>query len=86
MNLKQGIISNAILHAAGWSLQTAVHNAAGVTSLAPGTIVVTDGFNLKCQKVFHTVCPHWTTRTSNQAEKVSFRCFSLCVFWFWTHL
>lgn len=85
MNLKQGAISNAILQAAGRSLQTAIHGAAGVTSLLPGAIVITDGFNLKCQKVFHTMCPPWT-KASNQADKVSFCCFSLCVFWSWSSL
>lgn len=81
MNLRQGAISSAILQAAGQSLQKAVLKAAKVSLLLPGSVVITDGFNLKCQKVFHTVCPMWTS-ASDEAEKVSFCCFSLLMFWF----
>lgn len=70
MDLSHGAISKAILQEAGSKLQGAILNTAGPNPLAPGSVVVTDGFNLQCQKVFHTVCPKWST--SGQAEKVSF--------------
>lgn len=69
MSLDQGAISKAILRAAGDNLQTAILNEARVDQLAPGSLVVTDAFKLTCQKVFHTVCPPWSS--SGQAEKVS---------------
>lgn len=69
MNLKQGAVSTAILQAAGHSLQSAVLSEAPSASLQYGDIVVTDGFNLKCQKVFHAVCPGWDNE-GGQAEEV----------------
>ncbi|XP_011616660.2 protein mono-ADP-ribosyltransferase PARP14-like isoform X1 [Takifugu rubripes] len=78
MNLMQGAISKAILQAAGQSLQTAIQKAAGVSSLLPGSVVITDGFNLKCQKVFHTVCPMWTS-ASDQAEKTLTSIITQCL-------
>lgn len=59
LNLSMGAISKAILQAAGHSLQTALWFEAGVPTLQYGDVVITDGFNLKCQKVFHAVCPVW---------------------------
>lgn len=70
MNLKQGAVSSAILQAAGPGLQVAVSSAAGVTVLRSGVVIVTDGFDLKCQKVFHVVCPVWDDG-AGQAEDVS---------------
>ncbi|KAM7415528.1 hypothetical protein PAMA_017845 [Pampus argenteus] len=59
MNLNQGAISKAILEAAGPSLQSAVQSEARAATLQYGEVVITDGFNLACRKVFHAVCPHW---------------------------
>ncbi|XP_056232020.1 protein mono-ADP-ribosyltransferase PARP14-like [Seriola aureovittata] len=59
MNLTQGAVSNAILGAAGSSLQLAVRSEAGAATLQQGNVVITDGFKLTCQKIFHTVCPYW---------------------------
>lgn len=59
MNLKQGAVSNAILQAAGPRLQSAVRSETTAASLPYGCVLVTDGFNLKCRKVFHAVCPYW---------------------------
>lgn len=70
MNLKQGAVSGAILQVAGPSLQVAVCSAAGVTMLRSGDVIVTDGFDLKCQKVFHVVCRVWDNG-AGQAEDVS---------------
>lgn len=60
----------AILREAGPKLQEAILREARVAQLDPGSLVVTDGFNLTCQKVFHTVCPPWSA--SGQAKKVSY--------------
>ncbi|XP_076587780.1 protein mono-ADP-ribosyltransferase PARP14-like [Chaetodon auriga] len=59
MNLDQGAVSKAILQAAGPGLQAAVQSEAGVASLQYGDVIITDSFNLTCQKVFHAVCPFW---------------------------
>ncbi|XP_074526876.1 protein mono-ADP-ribosyltransferase PARP14-like [Halichoeres trimaculatus] len=69
MNLRQGAVSNAILQAAGPGLQAAVRSEAGVVTLQYGDVVITDGFNLMCQKVFHVVCPGWDNG-GGQAEEV----------------
>uniref|UniRef100_A0A3B3DBA2 Poly [ADP-ribose] polymerase n=1 Tax=Oryzias melastigma TaxID=30732 RepID=A0A3B3DBA2_ORYME len=59
LNLTQGAVSSAILKAAGPRLQRAVHSE----SRDPfSRVVVTDGFNLNCQKVFHAICPAWDSR------------------------
>lgn len=59
-NLKfsKGAVSKALLEAAGPQLQSAAYEEArgGVKC---GEMVITDGFNLRCSKVFHTVCPPW---------------------------
>ncbi|XP_034548949.1 protein mono-ADP-ribosyltransferase PARP14-like isoform X2 [Notolabrus celidotus] len=68
MNLKQGAVSKAILQAAGPSLQKAVLSQAGVSTLLWGDVIITDGFNLMCQKVFHVVCPFWDNG-GGQAEE-----------------
>uniref|UniRef100_A0A3P9H6L6 Poly [ADP-ribose] polymerase n=1 Tax=Oryzias latipes TaxID=8090 RepID=A0A3P9H6L6_ORYLA len=72
LNLTQGAVSKAILRAAGDKLQTAIRAKAGVSSVPFGTVVITDGFRLNCQKVFHAVCPVWDNR-QGQAEKVKER-------------
>lgn len=59
MNLNQGAVSKAIMQAAGPSLQSAVVSEAGVATLPYGDVVITDGFQLRCRKVFHAVCPFW---------------------------
>uniref|UniRef100_A0A8C6T9F0 Poly [ADP-ribose] polymerase n=1 Tax=Neogobius melanostomus TaxID=47308 RepID=A0A8C6T9F0_9GOBI len=59
MNLQQGAVSKALLGAAGSGLQAAVVSAASEDTLPFGEVVITNGFNLRCQKVFHTVCPPW---------------------------
>lgn len=69
MNLSQGAVSSAILEAAGENLQLAVLTEAGVSALQFGDVVVTDAYNLRCQKVFHAVCPNWDNG-GGEAEKV----------------
>ncbi|KAL3975735.1 ryanodine receptor 1 [Sarotherodon galilaeus] len=68
MNLNQGTVSKAILSAAGSSLQDAIYSEAKRSTLRYGDVVVTDGYNLTCQKVFHTVCPSWD-KGGGQAEE-----------------
>lgn len=69
MNLNQGAVSKAILEAAGSKLQSAVRSEATATTLRYGDVVVTDGFDLMCRKVFHCVCPFWDNG-AGQAEEV----------------
>ncbi|MEQ2239844.1 hypothetical protein ILYODFUR_008786 [Ilyodon furcidens] len=68
MNLNQGAVSKAISEAAGENLQLAILTEAGVSTLQFGDVVVTDGYNLRCQKVYHAACPMWDNR-GGQAEK-----------------
>ncbi|XP_069576160.1 protein mono-ADP-ribosyltransferase PARP14-like [Brachyistius frenatus] len=57
--LDRGAVSKALLQAAGNDLQLAVLSAAGATAKQSGDVVVTGGGKLRCQKVFHAVCPFW---------------------------
>ncbi|XP_062393412.1 LOW QUALITY PROTEIN: protein mono-ADP-ribosyltransferase PARP14-like [Sardina pilchardus] len=59
LNLTQGAVSNALLRAAGPQLQSAASDEARGGKMRYGEMVITDGFNLRCRKVFHTVCPPW---------------------------
>ncbi|XP_053181167.1 protein mono-ADP-ribosyltransferase PARP14-like [Scomber japonicus] len=70
MNLNQGAVSKAILEAAGSRLQSAVRSEAGATTLRYGDVVVTDGFDLTCRKVFHAVCPFWDNGTGQAEEEL----------------
>ncbi|XP_031164633.1 protein mono-ADP-ribosyltransferase PARP14-like isoform X3 [Sander lucioperca] len=70
MNLNQGAVSKAILQAAGHGLQSAVRSEARARALPYGDVVITDGFNLKCQKVYHAVCPFWNNG-AGQEELIS---------------
>lgn len=69
MSLNQGAISTAILQAAGQGLQSAVRTEAGVATLRYGDVIITKGFKLKCQRVFHAACPPWD-RGNGQAQEV----------------
>ncbi|KAM9858362.1 protein mono-ADP-ribosyltransferase PARP14-like isoform 2-T2 [Aulostomus maculatus] len=70
MNLNQGAISKAILQAAGSRLQPALLSKAGATTLQYGDVIVTDGFDLRCQKVFHAVCPLWDNGAGQAKEEL----------------
>ncbi|CAL9707735.1 unnamed protein product [Knipowitschia caucasica] len=60
MDLQQGAVSKALLQAAGSGLQAAVLSSTSqADTLTVGEVVDTDAFNLRCKKVFHTVCPPW---------------------------
>lgn len=75
MNLNQGAVAKAISAAAGKNLQMAILTEAGVSTLQFGDVVITDGFNLRCRKVFHGACPFWDNE-GGRAEKVRFHFIS----------
>ncbi|XP_054586345.2 protein mono-ADP-ribosyltransferase PARP14 [Nothobranchius furzeri] len=68
MDLTQGAVSRAIVEAAGDQLQVAVYSESETSTRQHGDVVITDGFNLRCRKVFHAVCPPWDGG-GGQAEK-----------------
>ena len=68
MDLIQGAVSKAILQAAGPGLQRAVLIEGGATVQPEGDVVITDGFNLNCRKVFHTVCPCWNNGAGHEVR------------------
>ncbi|KAF3695309.1 Poly [ADP-ribose] polymerase 14 [Channa argus] len=78
MNLDQGAVSKALLEAAGPRLQTAVHSEAKATRLQFGDVVITKGFELWCQNVFHTVCPKWDNG-AGQAEEALIKIIKCCL-------
>ncbi|XP_063060298.1 protein mono-ADP-ribosyltransferase PARP14-like [Engraulis encrasicolus] len=69
VDLSQGAVSKALLQAAGQRLQSAANDLVRGGRVKPGEMVVTDGFGLKCKKVFHTVCPPWDQR-GGTSEKI----------------
>ncbi|XP_013872543.1 poly [ADP-ribose] polymerase 14 [Austrofundulus limnaeus] len=78
MDLQQGAVSRAILEVGGDLLQVAVLNEVGGTSLSYGDVVFTDGYKLRCQKVFHAVCPFWDNGAGG-AEKDLISIITLCL-------
>ncbi|XP_030579267.1 protein mono-ADP-ribosyltransferase PARP14-like [Archocentrus centrarchus] len=71
MNLKQGAVSKAILSAAGDTLQDAIYSEARRSKLQYGDVVITDGYRLRCQKVFHAVCPFWDNEGGQAEEELT---------------
>uniref|UniRef100_A0A8C2KI30 Poly [ADP-ribose] polymerase n=1 Tax=Cyprinus carpio TaxID=7962 RepID=A0A8C2KI30_CYPCA len=59
LDLSKGAISKALLQTAGYQLQSEIKRAARSNGVNYGEVVITDGYELKCQKVFHVVCPFW---------------------------
>ncbi|XP_026198249.1 protein mono-ADP-ribosyltransferase PARP14-like [Anabas testudineus] len=78
MNLNQGAVSKALLQAAGPNLQSAVNSEAKAPVLQHGDVVITKGFELSCQKVFHSVCPAWDNG-EGAAEEVLIRIIRFCL-------
>uniref|UniRef100_A0A8C6L2T1 Poly [ADP-ribose] polymerase n=1 Tax=Nothobranchius furzeri TaxID=105023 RepID=A0A8C6L2T1_NOTFU len=65
-----GGLALAMLKAAGPQLQKISNDhVAKKGKVQHGDVVITDGFNLRCRKVFHAVCPPWDGG-GGQAEKV----------------
>ncbi|XP_017345057.1 protein mono-ADP-ribosyltransferase PARP14 [Ictalurus punctatus] len=63
LDLSKGAVSKALLSAAGPQLQAETYShlkAFRTPSPNHGDIVATNGYNLNCLKVFHTVCPFWS--------------------------
>ncbi|KAL3975250.1 hormonally upregulated Neu-associated kinase [Sarotherodon galilaeus] len=71
MNLSLGAVSKAILTAAGESLQDAIYSEARRKTQRHSEVVVTDGYNLKCHKVFHAVCPSWDNGGGQAEEELT---------------
>ncbi|XP_043106140.1 protein mono-ADP-ribosyltransferase PARP14 [Puntigrus tetrazona] len=59
LDLSKGAVSNALLQTAGHQLQSEITRAARSKNVNYGEMIITDGYKLKCQKVFHVVCPFW---------------------------
>lgn len=63
LDLSKGAVSKALLSAAGPQLQAETYSrlkAFRTPSPNHGDILATNGYNLNCLKVFHTVCPFWS--------------------------
>uniref|UniRef100_A0AAR2JBB2 Poly [ADP-ribose] polymerase n=1 Tax=Pygocentrus nattereri TaxID=42514 RepID=A0AAR2JBB2_PYGNA len=71
VDLSKGAVSKALLQVAGPQLQAEARSnlaASGSSNLSFGCMVVTSGYNLNCQRVFHTVCPFWKGGTGSEDE------------------
>lgn len=62
-DLSKGAVSKALLQTAGHQIQSEINAAA--RKISYGDMVVTDGYKLKCQKVYHVVCPFWKQGSSD---------------------
>uniref|UniRef100_A0A8C2G3S5 Poly(ADP-ribose) polymerase family member 9 n=2 Tax=Cyprinus carpio TaxID=7962 RepID=A0A8C2G3S5_CYPCA len=70
-DLSQGLISRAILMKAGNKIQDEINKKKHTTpSLARVNLYATNGYNLKCSAVFHTVCTH---RSESKAEQILYK-------------
>ncbi|CAB1332823.1 unnamed protein product, partial [Coregonus sp. 'balchen'] len=68
-DLSKGAVSNAILKTAGPGLQSAATDEARTIRLAYGDVVVTNGYNLRCQRVIHTMLITIIRDCLSKAEK-----------------
>ncbi|XP_026075337.1 poly [ADP-ribose] polymerase 14-like isoform X2 [Carassius auratus] len=59
LDLSKGAVSKALLQTAGYQLQSEINTSARSNNVNYGDMVITDGYKLKCSKVFHVVCPIW---------------------------
>ncbi|KAG7465334.1 hypothetical protein MATL_G00175290 [Megalops atlanticus] len=59
LDLSMGAVSKAILSAAGQELQAAIKKASSTAQANYGDLLITEGCDLKCKRVFHVVCPSW---------------------------
>ncbi|XP_026129260.1 poly [ADP-ribose] polymerase 14-like isoform X1 [Carassius auratus] len=78
LDLRKGAVSNALLQTAGHQLQSEITRAARSNSLNYGEMLITDGYKLKCSKVFHVVCPFWHGG-QNSADKVLIQIIRDCL-------
>ncbi|XP_061105701.1 protein mono-ADP-ribosyltransferase PARP14 [Conger conger] len=65
LDLSQGAVSNAILQAAGASLQGALQGQRAQY----GDVLHTPGYNLNCH-IYHCVCPSWDGGTGDAQQKL----------------
>ncbi|KTF83270.1 hypothetical protein cypCar_00029798 [Cyprinus carpio] len=59
LDLSKGAVSKALLQTAGYQLQSEINIVARSNGVNYGEMLITDGYELKCQKVFNVVCPFW---------------------------
>ncbi|TRY60714.1 hypothetical protein DNTS_016445 [Danionella cerebrum] len=74
LNLSMGLISNAILKNAGNKIQDEINRAKYTKNSS--LVYVTKGYNLKCDSVYHTVCPH---RNQNKSGEILFNAITECL-------
>ncbi|XP_058644826.1 protein mono-ADP-ribosyltransferase PARP14 isoform X2 [Onychostoma macrolepis] len=75
LDLRKGAISKALLQTAGHQLQSEITRAARSNNVNYGEMLITDGYKLKCQKVFHVVCPFW----NGSEDKVLSQIIRICL-------
>uniref|UniRef100_W5M6V2 Poly [ADP-ribose] polymerase n=1 Tax=Lepisosteus oculatus TaxID=7918 RepID=W5M6V2_LEPOC len=69
LDLNKGAVSKAIFQAAGLELQTLVKTETAGARFDHGDVVITGGCMLRCNKVFHVICPSWD-QGRGKAEEV----------------
>lgn len=72
IDLTKNPCSKAILEVAGPDLAKHCEEwAKAKGNLKQGDFAVTKGAKLKCKKVFHICCPHWTDKDGEKVRIVS---------------
>ncbi|XP_034064641.1 protein mono-ADP-ribosyltransferase PARP9 [Gymnodraco acuticeps] len=74
-DLKIGEISNALLLKAGNQMQNEIYKVSFT-----GRLLITNSYNLKCKKVFHTVClEKWRSQHNTTPQKVLYDSVTDCL-------
>ncbi|XP_016383980.1 poly [ADP-ribose] polymerase 14-like [Sinocyclocheilus rhinocerous] len=81
LDLRKGAISQALLQTAGHQLQSEINTAARLNNVNYGEMVITDGYKLKCQKVFHVVCPFWNGSEHKVLSQIIRNCLKNAETW-----
>ncbi|XP_048033781.1 protein mono-ADP-ribosyltransferase PARP14-like [Megalobrama amblycephala] len=78
LDLSKGAVSEALLQASGHQLQSEITRNARSNNLNYGEMIITDGYKLKCSKVFHVISPFWNGG-QNSADRVLIQIIRDCL-------
>ncbi|KAK6311312.1 hypothetical protein J4Q44_G00169760 [Coregonus suidteri] len=76
LNLSTGVISKAILKAAGQGIQKEIGNYFK-NNPKSGDVIETQGHKLPCKNVYHTICPHKSEVSEKSLGDIVSKCLSM---------
>lgn len=71
-DLSRGMVSKALLKAAGVELQHDCNSTLKGRQIAFPEVVVTGGYNLSAKKIFHGVLPRYKSESSMQVQHTTY--------------